>query len=230
MSENIEISRFKSAPWLPEDETTVVVGGAGGIGSWLTLLLARATFKPIVYDFDKYERHNMGGQFCTEKDIGKFKTEALASNVKLFTGNYVSTFNRAYDRSSIKSMFMFSSFDNMQARKDMFESWVDAVAEYPDIESIPHIFIDGRLSAEQLQIFCVTPDRIDDYREHLFDDDEVEDLPCTMKQTSHCAAMIASKMVGFFTNHMTNVKEGSDSRNVPFFYEYIIPINYTKVE
>ena len=87
-----------------------------------------------------------------------------------------------------------------------------------------------RLTMEQLQIFCVTPDRIEEYeREHLFDDSEVEDAPCTMKQTSHSAAMIASHMVGLFTNHITNIYEREIIRDIPFYYEYFIPITLTEV-
>ena len=57
-------------------------------------------------------------------------------------------------------------------------------------------FIDGRLTAEQLQIYCVKYQDIERYRtEALFSDSDVPDAPCTMKQTSHVAAMIASYMV-----------------------------------
>ena len=48
-------SRFKDAPWFPKEETAIIVGGAGGIGSWLSLLLSRAGFYPIVYDYDRLE-------------------------------------------------------------------------------------------------------------------------------------------------------------------------------
>ena len=82
---------------------------------------------------------------------------------------------------------------------------------------------------EQLQIFCVTPDKIEEYeQEHLFDDSEVEDAPCTMKQTSHSAAMIASHMVGSFTNHITNIYERELIRDVPFYYEFFIPVTLTE--
>ena len=75
-----------------------------------------------------------------------------------------------------------------------------------------------RLTMEQLQIFCVTPDKIEEYEKHLFDDSEVEDAPCTMKQTSHSAAMIASHMVGLFSNHMTNNAVKDKDRTDLFFW------------
>jgi len=42
--------------------------------------------------------------------------------------------------------------------------------------------------------------------------------------------MIASHMVAFFTNHYTNVVEKDNSRSVPFFWEYFIPIDYLNIE
>lgn len=85
--------------------------------------------------------------------------------------------------------------------KTCFKAWCDYVREWQEENGIFRyykrklkdidipIFIDGRLTAEQMQIFCVTPKYISKYKEHLFDDSEVEDAPCTMKQTSHSAAM-----------------------------------------
>lgn len=219
-------ARFKDAPWFEEKLVPVIVGGAGGIGTWLSLLLTRAGLTPYVYDFDLIEEHNIGGQLFSKKHIGKHKVDALAEIVKDFTGEDIATFNQRYELGSMTTDYVFSAFDNMQARKDMFENWKNHIQSG---DSPNAIFIDGRLTAEQLQIFCVTPDRIKDYEEHLFDDSEVEDAPCTMKQTSHCAAMIASHMVGFFTNHLTNINMEDDERNIPFFYEYYIPIVYTQV-
>lgn len=52
--------RFKDAPWFPKDEISIVVGGAGGTGSWAAFFLARAGFSPLIYDHDIIEVHNMG--------------------------------------------------------------------------------------------------------------------------------------------------------------------------
>lgn len=219
-----KFNRFKDAPWFPKEDVFTIVGGAGGIGSWLTLLLSRAGFKPIVFDFDTLEEHNLGGQFFSKKQIGKTKVEALEENVQIFADETITQFNERFTKETMVDKFCFSAFDNMEARKTMFERWAEVHGQDPTA-----IYIDGRLTAEQLQIFCVTTDKIDAYRKHLFNDSEVEDAPCTFKQTSHSAAMIASHMIAFFTNHYTNVVEKDNSRSVPFFWEYFIPIDYLNI-
>lgn len=240
----VHSSRFKDAPWFPKEETNVIVGGAGGIGSWLTLMLSRAGFFPIVYDFDILEEHNLAGQLYTKSDAEAMvpKVDALKGLCKQFADTDITVMNEKYTKDSMSHHYVFSAFDNMQARKDMFAAWKEYVKEWEDFKDIADadhipnislsepIFIDGRLTAEQMQIFCVTPDKIEEYEKHLFDDTEVQDAPCTMKQTSHSAAMIASHMVGFFTNHMTNNAVKDKDRTVPFFWEYFIPINYINEE
>ena len=233
-------SRFKDAPWFPKEETAIIVGGAGGIGSWLSLLLSRAGFYPIVYDYDRLEEHNLAGQLYTKLDAENnvLKVDALKGLCKNFADTDITVMNERYAKDSMSHHYVMSAFDNMQARKDMFEAWCEYVEDWESLQKhekdlngedkfneVP-IFIDGRLTAEQMQIFCVTPKNISKYKEHLFDDSEVEDAPCTMKQTSHSAAMIASHMVGFFTNHMTNNAEKDITRALPFLWEYFIPLNY----
>ena len=121
---------------------------------------------------------------------------------------------------------MFSAFDNMDARRAMFKVWKRSWNSM----NRP-IFIDGRLNAEQFQIFCVTPENADVYeRIHLFNDSEVEDAPCSAQQTTHTAAMIAGHMVGFFTNHITNINLRDEVREIPFMYEYFTPMNLTVSE
>ena len=220
-----QFDRFKDAPWFPQRDELVMIGGAGGIGSWLAFFLTRAGFKPTIYDFDVIEEHNVGGQLFRNSDVGLPKVSALFNIIKEFCGSEINTFNERIDENSPTHYFMFSAFDNMRARKDLFEVWKKSIPNCP----VTPIFIDGRLTMEQLQIFCVTPDKIEEYEQnHLFDDSEVEDAPCTMKQTSHSAAMIASHMVGAFTNHITNIYEREIIRDVPFYYEFFIPVTLTE--
>ena len=152
---NIEqAGRFKDAPWFPKDEVNVIVGGVGGIGSWLTLMLSRAGFIPMVYDFDTFEIHNMSGQLVPERLIGTLKVEAVANVVKDFTGTTIHTFNEKYTADSMSHHYVFSGFDNMQARKDMFSAWCEYVATWKELcigreegvdPSQTPVFIDGRL-------------------------------------------------------------------------------------
>ena len=126
--------------------------------------------------------------------------------------------------------FMFSAFDNMKARRIMFEKWRNTFCNIElDTYNKDAIFIDGRLNAETFQIFSVRNNKedLDNYEKNLFDDSEVENESCTFKQTSHFAAMIAAYMVNIFTNHVSNIMNNNNISKVPFYYEYVGMICYT---
>lgn len=225
-----ETTRFKDLPWVNNSKINTIVGGAGGIGSWLVLFLNRADFNTTVYDFDTVEQFNLAGQIYAKEHIGCLKIECLEQIVNYFTGKTITGISEKFNKDSMRHTYMFSGFDNMQAREDMFYLWCEQVNNWKVLkEDCPEnnletpLFIDGRLSAENMEIYCVTPDRIEDYKKTLFKDNEVEPMPCTAKQTTHSAAMIASHMVAFFTNHITN--NISKERNVPFRWFYFIPLD-----
>src|SRR5687767_10369308 len=174
-------SRFKDAPWYPKQDVHIMIGGAGGIGSWVSMLLARAGFIPAVYDFDLIEEHNIGGQLYSMDKITMPKVTALQEIIKNFCNAEMLPFTDKIDTDSPTHKYCVSGFDNMAARKVMFEKWTSIYGDDPDA-----IFIDGRLQAEHMQIFCVEGGNKvlqEKYRKELFDDAEVEDAPCTMKQT-----------------------------------------------
>ena len=221
-----QFDRFKDAPWFPQRDELVMIGGAGGIGSWLAFFLARANFNVTLSDFDSVEEHNIGGQLFKRSQIGKYKAEAVGRNVSDFSTNTINAQIVKITEETATHEFMFSAFDNMDARRAMFKVWKRSWNSM----NRP-IFIDGRLNAEQFQIFCVTPENADEYeRIHLFNDSEVEDAPCSAQQTTHTAAMIAGHMVGFFTNHITNINLRDEVREIPFMYEYFTPMNLTVSE
>lgn len=224
---DVKKSRFRDASWFEKVDKFVIpiiVGGAGGIGSWLTLFLSRMlppTSYIILYDFDIVEEVNMAGQLFRIQDIGKLKVTAIKEIVKEFSGyERITVQPDRYDLESLRSPVMFSCFDNMKARKDMFENWVQEAEKYPD-----SIFIDGRLNAEQFQVFYVTLDSALNYKNnHLFNDAEVDDTNCSYKQTTHFAAAIAAKMVQGFTGFLDPTYE------LPFKYEEIGPLFFNETE
>jgi hypothetical protein len=222
-------SRFKDAPWFPRNNEICMVGGAGGIGSWLCYFLTKIGFRVNLYDFDTVEDHNLGGQIFFQADLGKTKVTAVANVVTAFCNAPISIFNQRIDINTMTHYFMFSAFDNMEARNSLFHVWKRSWETAP--EGVIPIFIDGRLEIEQLQIFCVTPENADRYeREHLFHDSAVEEAPCTMKQSSHTAAMIGTLMTSYFTNHIANIYSKETIREVPFYYEFVVPMNYSASE
>ncbi len=63
--------------------STVGIAGAGGLGSNVAMLLARAgVAKLIVADFDVVEPSDLNRQFYFLDQIGRLKVEALAENLK----------------------------------------------------------------------------------------------------------------------------------------------------
>jgi len=224
---DVKKSRFRDASWFEKVDkfiVPIIVGGAGGIGSWLTLFLSRMlppTSYIMLYDFDTVEEVNIAGQLFRTKDIGLLKTHAVKDIVKEFSGyEKVTIMPERYDKESLRSPVMFSCFDNMEARKDMFENWLQEAEKYPD-----SIFIDGRLNAEQFQVFYVTLENALTYKnKYLFNDAEVEDTNCSYKQTTHFAAAIAAKMVQGFTGFLDETYE------LPFKYEEIGPLFFNETE
>lgn len=220
--------RLKDAPWNAIDKyIEVFIGGAGGIGSWTALYIARALYyvnsKIVICDPDYVERHNIGGQLYGPHFIGKSKVSALKTAITGFNDHESSVeitpiCSRVQDLTCFfgGSINIFiSAFDNMEARKFLFE-------RYKSGNATDSIFIDGRLLAEYYQIFTLTDSQsIARYEEkHLFDDSEVDEGACTMRQTSHFGGEIGSKITTIVTNWLSNKVFGSNIRDVPFYYEH----------
>lgn len=227
-------ARFKGADWFPFiHKKDVMVLGCGGIGSWVAFLLARLGCNLYLYDMDTYDVTNISGQFTELSAIGVNKAEALSSLLKKTCDEItIETFGE-YNEESESHHIIFSCFDNMKARRIAFLKWFNYIKQNPNVRK-EAIFIDGRLLAEQWQILCVRANDKDInkyYKEYLFEDSEVGEIECTFKQTSHCAAMIASNIITQFINHLYNQNSKVAFRKINFFTEYNAPLNYTnKIE
>jgi hypothetical protein len=223
-------NRFSGADWYPEImHTSVTVGGAGGTGSWLALFLARMGCNIALFDFDRVEEHNFAGQYFHTDGLYKPKTyavkEAIQRTVANKTANIIE-YERFLKDTPVNAICA-AVFDKMSAREDMFETWVKQQSYHSHKEKL--LFIDSRVSLEQIQIFCVkyTERDIEAYRKSLFSDDEIEETVCTLRQTTHTSAMVAAHITAFITNHVANYCKGVEYREVPVYFEYFIPQNLT---
>lgn len=219
-------TRFSSAQWFDNVRTKeILVAGVGGIGSWLALMISRLNPDSIkLVDDDTVEPSNMAGQFFNLQDLHVLKVEATKRNVEGFSAYYsVSTYNARVDSNSQIGQIVLCGFDNMQARKATYEAWKRCTRGIP-LPEVQTLFMDGRLSAETLQIFCFT--RADtfymqEYEDKwLFSDEEAESTVCSYKQTSYCANLIASLMTNLFVNWCTNQCNPLIDRSLPFMTEY----------
>ena len=236
---NEQFGRVKGAKWFEKAYyKNVAIIGQGGIGSWLSLLMSRLGSQLHTFDMDTFEVHNMTGQLVRNSDVGKRKTDAIYDIVRIFNTHSNVYTNDAYNSDSYVINITMCALDNMATRRLAFERWRNYISTFKDTDpDFPKtcFFQDGRLKADQLQIFNIPGDRedlMDTYEsEYLFEDSAVDDGDCTFKQTSHCAAMIAGHMVAFYTNWLTNwLTNDPEYTKLPFYYEYVIPFNMTMIK
>lgn len=219
-------ARFSSAIWFKEiQKQNILLAGCGGIGSYVAFLLSRMCPASIyLYDDDTVETVNMAGQLYSVSDVGKYKVDAMANsmaNFSLYKSIYA--IRERFTSETPPLDIMISGFDNMQARKIFFKSWVDHVASKPEEERKNCLFIDGRLAAEDLQVFCLRGDdtvNIVKYKNtQLFSDEEADEALCSYKQTTYMANLIGSFIVNLFTNFVAN-KIVDGMRELPYMISY----------
>lgn len=224
---NDATSRFSGTEWYEEiQKKKITFAGLGGIGSWSCLLIGRMALQTfILYDDDKVEMTNMSGQLYSRNQIGKYKAEAMRELIGQYTST-ISTFatRRRFTDDEPASDIMICGFDNMEARKIFFISWMKHMRYMSEEQKKQCLFIDGRLSIDTLQVFCVQGnDKTAQERyesDFLFSDEEADETVCSMKQTSYLAAMIGSVITNLFTNWVANSLDPIIPYDLPFYTEY----------
>lgn len=223
-------TRFSGASWFDEiQKSRVIIAGIGGIGSNVAFQLARmAPANITLYDEDIVERVNMAGQLYSTNDIGQRKVDAIASMISAYTlAKQINAVPSKFTDSTEAGDIMICGFDNMVARKTFYNSWKRHVQTLTPDSRAKCLFLDGRLSIDTLQIFCIQGDdkvNMDRYEtEFLFSDFQAEHTVCSMKQTTYLACMIGSFMVNLFTNFIANSLNPVIPYDLPFFTEYDSP-------
>lgn len=214
--------RFSSADWYGNPQN-IIVGGAGTIGSNIVPILSRLGHSITLYDMDIVEKHNLGVQLFPFNSISVKKVTAV-NNVNFYINGSLlsSVLDEEYTEDSMISNIMISCFDNMKARKIMFENWEKFLHEN---ESTKHnfLFIDGRMDFNQFQIYYVTSDRLSNYRRTLFTDESVDNVPCSLQTTPYIGPAIAAFMSNGLCNFLGNLKLKDVIYELPFKIEYKFP-------
>jgi len=156
-------------------EFTVV--GAGAIGSFLTLGLAKMGATKIkVFDGDTIEEHNIATQFYPENAVGIRKVTALRDMVAAFSGVELEIVERNWTPKDKLSGFVISCVDSMAVRKSLYGSARKAKA----------YFVDGRMGAEVLRTYSIDTTKAPErklYENTLYSDEQAVQERCVTQRS-----------------------------------------------
>lgn len=190
-------------PYHLTKETLIHVVGAGAIGSFTILSLAKMGFENIVvHDFDNVDTVNIGNQLYGPAHVGKPKVEALRHIVNALTGVAIIPMNTKVTDFSTLGGIVILAVDNMATRKQMYDVYVKT--------RYAKLVIDPRMGAENILLFKYDNSNVDAYGKTLYSDDEATHESCTAKSTVYTAGLISGlicKMVkDYVTGYAGNMK------------------------
>jgi molybdopterin/thiamine biosynthesis adenylyltransferase len=165
-------------------EITII--GAGAIGSWTALSLAKMGFTNLrVFDFDTISVENLNCQFYRHDQVGQNKTDALKEMIKAFTNEPITVYNERFDGSQTLTPITISAVDSMGARAIIWEACKAQYVKW---------FIDGRMGAENALLYTMSPLNEKDvasYEKTLYSDADANTERCTAKSTMYTANLLA---------------------------------------
>lgn len=169
-------------------DTPINIIGAGAIGSFTALSLAKMGFHNITaIDFDRIDVENMNCQFFRHKDIGKFKVEALQELIKDFTELEINAINDQWS-GKILDGITICAVDSMEVRKQVFETYNRKAFNSLAV-------IDPRMGAESALLYSYSPlipKELDEYEKTLYSDENAVQERCTAKSSIYCALGLSS--------------------------------------
>lgn len=176
----------------------ITIIGAGAVGSWTTLSLAKMGFGNIqVMDFDTVTIENLSSQFYRMKDIGKFKVDALKDLVHEFTGFSIQANTEAYVNTKLNGT-VICAVDSMKVRRAIFDA-------HQNVH--PCFMIDPRMGAEVLAMYTYRPFYPTErtmYEKTLYTDENSVQEPCTRKATAYCASVLSGLVCAQVKAKVTN--------------------------
>jgi hypothetical protein len=165
----------------------ITIIGAGAIGSFVALCLAKMGFGDItIFDDDKIEEENMSCQFYRFKDIMRTKVEALQSLLVDFTNTLIEVRYERY-KTGVFPGIVISAVDSMEVRKQI---WMNHKLKSPGTKAI----IDPRMGAETALLYVMNPmdaSDIESYEKTFYTDEAAIQERCTAKSTIYTACMLS---------------------------------------
>lgn len=166
--------------------------GAGAIGSFLSLQLAKMGFlNQTIWDFDEVSVENMSCQFYRHSDIGAPKVFALKNLLGEFInqlpGRDMVFVNEKFSPQPGLAGIVISAVDNMDVRREIYE------AVKRECFQVKYI-IDPRMGAEDALLYVINPFDPKDqssYEKTLYSDQDALQERCTAKSTIYTANLLS---------------------------------------
>lgn len=204
--------RYSDATWLKPCDVIIVGLGAVGHGTGLSLLANG--YHLTVYDYDTVSEENVIPQGYSRLQVNYPKTVAFNDNANVFINTQAIAYNKLYDGMSAE--VMISAVDNMEGRKQIFESFMN--------DEDAKLFIDARMIPCQFTVFCLDKDsenfeeNAKTYEATLFTDSEVIYENCSFKSSRHTNLSIQGYISALVCNYVSN----KDVRvlEIPFQHEF----------
>lgn len=221
-------ARFRGTEWAEKiKKYNVMIAGLGGIGSHTAYTIGRLSPNIIeIVDDDIVNNVNLSGQLFPLKSIGNKKTAEVYNLLKNYCDDFIRIYvsGSTYGRSNILQIlsdgacslkFLITGFDNMNARKKVYEDFISYSKNYPII------LIDGRMTIDCCQVICLDSTDKSTFSQNceryqnqfLFEDSEAESDICSAKQTTYMGTMIASIIANMI------VRKAQDKK-LPIYTEY----------
>lgn len=186
--------------------TPITVIGAGAVGSFTVLALAKSGAERIVvYDDDVIEPHNLPNQWYRMADVGTKKVDALQELVLDMTGVLIDTVPERFKGGPATEVTV-CAVDSMDIRIELWRQ----------LHPRPSLYVDARMGAEVGTVKCVGPYG-SWYDDTLYTSAEALHAPCTAKATMYCAsglaAFIASQVANYASDRPTRAELTVDFRN-----------------
>ena len=173
--------------------------GVGATGSFVLQTLVRFGVKKIhIWDFDKYEAHNVNNQAIRQNSCDKQKVVAQVELCKEINPEAeIIPHDKKVTPEDIATMsgYVFLLVDSMACRKELFE----------EIRKNDKIvwYWESRLGSDQGRVYCMPIDKEFDYSKylsmHFYSDDEAEVSACGTSITIVSIVMsVAALMVNQF--------------------------------
>jgi len=217
--------RIKDAPWFEKSRNEkIMIGGCGGIGSNALYCLGKTIpAMYFIFDPDTVSTENIGTQFFRTSQVGSTKVSAIRGTLADFGVNQyaINNFNNKISESDVLPISI-AAFDNMDARKLLFNSWKKL--------SNREIYIDARLRANLYEVYAVQKGMEAEYEKTLFNDEDADSGPCTFKQTAYFGMLCGARITHVLVNYLTNKYAEEPVCNIPFKIQEVGEPFFIKME